>query len=126
MQTPVKPSPTLREVQAITAARLILEKHQLAHLPLPEALAHLRAKYALQRHGLKDYVLDSLGKLAHQPTRLFMLCVDVGGRQACAIPDEALNVALVDYLLTHYDHHTLPTRIEVLAPETEVPQIFFV
>lgn len=110
------PSPT--EIQSVLSAWRILARWQLAHYPIEEAVAHLRASYGLRRKGLRDYILAVMGKTALQPARLFRLFIGVDQQGELLTPGEQ---RLVDYLVENFDQRTLPARIEL----DEAQQIFF-
>ncbi len=103
---------TPRDIQLIAKARSLLERFDLADYPLGEALAHLRAAYALKRRGLRDYVLDLMGPLANQPLGRFRLYADTQGEQPLPLPDD-VGQRLVDYLVETFDQRSLPGLIEL-------------
>lgn len=108
------PSPlTPREIQSVAKARRILERWDLADYTVDEALAHLRAMYGLRRHGLRDYIRDSLGVLAGLPVSRFELYADTRGETPLPLPD-ADDLPLADYLAANFDQRTLPGYIHLV------------
>lgn len=121
-QTPATtsgPSPT--EIQSVLSAWRILARWQLAHYPISEAIAHLRASYGLRRKGLRDYVLAVMGKAAFQATQQFQLFAGVDREDELPVPAEYGEQRLVDYLVENFDQRSLPARVE----QRELKQIFF-
>lgn len=116
------PTPTTltpREIKAVAKARFILARHSLPCAELDNALAHLRAAYALQREGLHDYVRDMLGPVAHMAVNNFRLFSDGSRREEWLVKAHD-SQPLVEYLATHFDHRTLPALVELRsAPPAE-------
>lgn len=108
------PTPILtpREIQSVAKARRILERWNLADYTVDEALAHLRAMYGLRRHGLRDYVVDSMGPMAGLPVTRFRLYADTRGDVVLPVP-EGGDQPLVDYLVANFDQRTLPGYIQL-------------
>ena len=103
---------TPREVQTVAKARRIIERWDLGGRPIDDALAHLRAMYALRRRGLADYIQDTMGPLASLPLRRFRLFADTRGEHPVATPADN-GQTLVDYLVETCDQRTLPGLIQL-------------
>lgn len=104
---------TPREVQTVAKARRIIERWDLGGRPIDDALAHLRAMYALRRRGLADYIQDTIGPLATLPLRRFRLYADTRGEQPLETPADT-GQTLVDYLAATCDQRTLPGLIQLI------------
>lgn len=116
-----QPGPSPTEIQSVLSAWRILARWQLAHYPIWEAIAHLRASYGLRRKGLRDYVLAVMGKAAFQATQQFRLFAGVDGEDELLVPVECGEQRLVDYLVENFDQRSLPARVELRG----LKQIFF-
>ena len=104
---------TPREVQTVAKARRIIERWDLGGRPIDDALAHLRAMYALRRRGLADYIQDTMGPLASLPLRRFRLFADTRGERPLAMPADN-GQTLVDFLTATCDQRTLPGLIQLI------------
>jgi hypothetical protein len=123
MAAHTRDAPQAHEVKAVLAARRILERHHLEHLPLSEAVLHLRASFAVE-HGLRAYVAQMIGKLSRLPVRRFSLYADTAGTSPLPVDDGDLASSLDDYL-GGFNYRCLPERIDLLQRREDDPPSFY-
>lgn len=116
------PLPQPAEIRALLTAWRVAQRHGLQHLPLGEALLHLRAAYAV-KHGLRGYVTAMVGRLARLPVRRFQLFADIDGRVSVPVEAGAF-LSLADYL-GGCDYRQLPSRIDFVDGRDGDPASFF-